>query len=51
MGVSRLAVEFIRAGLKGVVVIDRTKWSDPAETEDRPSLGRAIRNAGADEAA
>lgn len=41
MGVSALAVEFIRTGLKGFVVIDRSESSDRVEKSDRqgPALG------------
>ncbi len=42
MGVSALAVEFIRAGLRGFVVIDRSESSDRAEMTDRPSRGPGI---------
>jgi hypothetical protein len=34
-GISALAVEFIRDGLRGVVVFDRAESSDPGDTEDR----------------
>jgi hypothetical protein len=41
MGVSALAVEYIRAGLRGVVVIDRSESSDRGKIGDRqgPALG------------
>jgi hypothetical protein len=39
MGVSALAVEYIRAGLRGVVVIDRSESSDRGKVDDRQ--GRA----------
>jgi hypothetical protein len=42
MGVSALAVEFIRAGLKGLVVIDRSESSDRSKGEDRTRGGLGV---------
>jgi hypothetical protein len=42
MGMSALAEQFIRAGLRGFVVIDRSESSDRVEKSDRPSPGLAV---------
>ena len=42
MGISALAVEFIRAGLRGLVVIDRVESSDAVEKSDRRTEGLSI---------
>jgi hypothetical protein len=42
MGVSALAVEFIRTGLKGLVVIDRSESSDRSKGEDRTRGGLGV---------
>jgi hypothetical protein len=42
MGISALAVEFIRAGLRGLVVIDRVESSDVVEKSDRRTEGLSI---------
>jgi hypothetical protein len=42
MGVSALAVEFIRAGLKGLVVIDRSESSDRVKADDRTRGGLGV---------
>ena len=41
MGMSALAEQFIRAGLRGFVVIDRSESSDRVKADDRqgPALG------------
>jgi hypothetical protein len=51
MGVSALVVEFIRAGLRGFVVIDRGESSDPGDNEDRTSRRVVISPDAGDEAA
>lgn len=42
MGVSALAVEFIREGLRGFVVIDRSESGDRAKPTDRPIQGLGV---------
>jgi hypothetical protein len=42
VGISTLAVEFIRLGLKGVVAFDRNESSDRGKTSDRQSVGAEI---------
>lgn len=42
MGISALAVEYIQAGLRGFVVIDRSGDSDRGKSGDRPSAGLSI---------
>jgi hypothetical protein len=42
MGVSALAVEFIREGLRGFVVIDRSESADRAKPTDRRVEGLGV---------
>jgi hypothetical protein len=44
MGVSALAVEFIRAGLQGIVLFDRGESSDRVEKSDRTKGASGIRS-------
>jgi hypothetical protein len=45
-GISALAVEFIREGLRGVVVFDKSESSDSVKKGDRPSSGLGISDDG-----
>lgn len=45
MGVSALAVEFIREGLRGVVAFDRGDSSGPVKVDDRPALASGTSSA------
>jgi len=50
-GISALAVEFIREGLRGVVVFDKNESSGPVEKSDRREGGLQISHDAADSAA
>jgi hypothetical protein len=51
VGISTLAVEFIRHGLKGVVAFDKSESYDRGKASDRPDPSLKISSDGEEEAA